>query len=63
MDNSREVWEGWTAQDFINDLELAFKFQVFTSKEEVIKWCKSEQPYYKKRIPEVEAHFIAKAGV
>ena len=62
MDNSRHIWEGWTVQDFIDELEVTFQFMSFNSKEEVIKWCKDEQPYYKKRIKEVENHFIAKAG-
>jgi hypothetical protein len=62
MDNSRHIWEGWTVNAFIEELEVTFPFQNFSTKDEVIKWCKDEQPYYKKRIPEVEKHFIQKAG-
>jgi len=32
-------------------------------KEEVKAWCKDNQPYYKKHIPEVSKHFIKKAGL
>lgn len=63
MGNNRHVWEGWTVQDFINELEITFPYQNFKTKEEVKKWCKSEQPYYKKRIPEVANHFVKKAGL
>jgi hypothetical protein len=62
MDNSRHIWEGWTVHDFIDNLEVTFPFQTFHSKDDVKKWCKSEQPYYKKHIPEVAKHFIKKAG-
>lgn len=63
MANDRHIWEGWTVQDFINELEITFPYQKFTTKEEVKNWCKSEQPYYKKHIPEVANHFIKKAGL
>ena len=58
--NSRHIWEGWTVQDFINELEVTFKYQTFNTKEDVKNWCKSEQPYYKKHIPEVYKHFVNK---
>lgn len=65
MKNNRHIWEGWTVQDFIDELEVTFqfRFQPFRTKEEVKEWCKSEQPYYKKYIPEVYKHFVAKAGL
>ena len=63
MDNTRHIWEGWTVQDFINELEITFPYQNFKTKEEVKKWCKSEQPYYKKHIPEVANYFVKKAGL
>ena len=63
MENNKHVWEGWTVQDFIEDLELTFQYQKFKTKEEVKDWCKSEQPYYKKHIPEVYNHFRKKAGL
>ena len=63
MDNTRHIWEGWTAQDFINELEVTFSYQTFRSKQELKDWCKSEQPYYKKHIPEVYRHFLNKANL
>lgn len=63
MNTNRHIWEGWTAQDFINELELTFPYQKFSTKEDVKNWCKSEQPYYKKHIPEVASYFIKKAGL
>jgi hypothetical protein len=63
MSNDRHIWEGWTVNDFINELEITFPYQKFSTKQEVKNWCKSEQPYYKKHIPEVAKHFIKKAQV
>jgi hypothetical protein len=63
MNTNRHIWEGWTVQDFINELELTFPYQKFSTKEDVKNWCKSEQPYYKKHIPEVASYFIKKAGL
>lgn len=60
---NREIWEGWTVQHFIDELELTFRFQTFKTRAEVRKWCKNEQPYYKKHIPEVCNYFIKKAGL
>ena len=63
MSNTRHVWEGWTVQDFIDALEYPFSNKKFKTKEEVKEWCKSEQPYYKKHIPEVCKYFTKKAGL
>ncbi len=63
MSNTRHIWEGWTVQDFIDALEWAFTNKKFKTKEEVKEWCKSEQPYYKKHIPEVCKYFTKKAGL
>jgi hypothetical protein len=63
MSNDRHIWEGWTVNDFINELEITFPYQKFSTKQEVKNWCKSEQPYYKKHIPEVANYFIKKAGL
>lgn len=68
---TKHVWEGWTVQDFINELEPMFNMimnnqswkKPFTTKKEIQDWCKDEQPYYKKRIPEVEKYFIEKANL
>lgn len=65
MNLDRHVWEGWTVQSFIDELEPSFNQimegnswqKPFTSKEEIKKWCMNEQPYYKKYIPEVVTYF------
>lgn len=63
MSNTRHIWEGWTVQDFIDALEWTFTNKKFKTKEEVKEWCKQEQPYYKKHIPEVCKYFTKKAGL
>lgn len=62
---NKHVWEGWTVQDFIDELHYTIKmimsgnsiFKKFTTKAELKKWLKENQPYYKKDIPEVLKHF------
>ena len=63
MNNNKHIWEGWTVQDFIDELEITFSYKSFTDKKELKDWCKSEQPYYKKHIPEVYNHFLKKSGL
>lgn len=63
--NNKHIWEGWTVQDFIDDLEPQFNMiqsggswhKPFESAEELKRWCMDNQPYYKKHIPEVFNHF------
>ena len=62
-DYSKHIWEGWTVQDFIDALEFPFSFKSFKTKQELKDWCKSEQPYYKKHIPEVYDYFLKKSGL
>ena len=58
---NKHIWEGWTVGSFIEDLELPFRYhQKFKSRDEVKKWAMSEQPYYKKYIPEVVDYFWEK---
>jgi hypothetical protein len=69
----KHIWEGWLVRDFINELEPQFERvnsnasnwgnKPFTTKEEIRAWCKDNQPYYKKHIPDVANYFIAKAKV
>lgn len=64
---NKHIWEGWTVGDFINELEPMFDTiqsnargfgrSAFDTKEDLKNWCKSEQPYYKKHIPEVFNYF------
>ena len=68
MSNDKHIWEGWTVQDFIDELEPTFDMimnynswqKPFTSKQELKDWCKDKQPYYKKHIPGVYSYFLKK---
>ena len=70
MNLQRHIWEGWTVQDFINELEPSFNQIIsnqswrksFESDKELKEWCMSNQPYYKKYIPEVFKYFKNKLG-
>lgn len=65
---SKHVWEGWTVGDFINDLTPELDMiqsgnswrQPLKTKQELKAWCKDNQPYYKKTIPEVVTWFAKK---
>ena len=65
MNSSRHIWEGWTVQSFIDDLEPMFDMimrgqswkKPFTTKQEVKEWCMDMQSGYKKHIPEVVTYF------
>ena len=65
MNLNKEIWEGWTVQAFIDELEWSIKAIMsgqswqtkFQSKEELKKWCMDNQPYYKKHITEVVNYF------
>lgn len=67
-DLNKHIWEGWTVQDFINELEPQFNMikncqswqKPFKTREEVKKWCMDNQPYYKKYIKEVVDYFFSK---
>lgn len=68
MDLQKHIWEGWTVQDFIDELEPMFimimrnqsHIKPFKTKEELKQWCKDNQPYYKKHIPGVYTYFLTK---
>lgn len=64
---NKVIWEGWTAQMFINELEPTFnliqnhsswmkKFEKGDEKR-LKQWCMDNQPYYKKYIPQVFNYF------
>ena len=65
MNLNKEISEGWTVSDFIGELEPQFDMimsgrswqKAFTSKVEVKEWCKDNQPFYKKNIPDVVNYF------
>ena len=64
---SKHVWEGWTVQDFIDELEPTIDMiqrgqsyqKPFANRDELKKWCIENQPYYKKYIKEVVDYFTA----
>jgi len=68
---NKHVWEGWTVRSFVDNLELPIQMimnnrshvKPFKTREEVKKWCMSNQPYYKKYIPDVVNHFCWQYGI
>jgi len=68
MNRDKHIWEGWTVGDFIDDIEVTFNYRskyykFWKSKKDLKKWIISEQPYYKKHIPEVYNYFLKKSGL
>jgi hypothetical protein len=71
MNLNKHIWEGWTVQGFIDELEPSFNQimsggswqKPFDSKDELKKWCMDQQPYYKKHIPEVYKYFLSKTNL
>lgn len=68
---NKHIWEGWRVADVINELSWQVELimsgdsirKPFANKEELAAWCKDNQPYYKKRIPEVNAYFATKHNI
>lgn len=68
MNLQRHIWEGWTVQGFINELEPTLDMIMnnrshvdpIKDKTALKEWCKNNQPYYKKYIPEVVTYFAKK---
>ena len=68
---NKEIFEGWTVQDFIDELEpeidaiMTNKSWVksFKNKAQLKCYCMDNQPYYKKYIPEVVEHFANKYNI
>ena len=65
--NDKHIWEGWTVQDFINELEPLFNlintgqsWIKIKNEAQLKQWCMDNQPYYKKHIPEVFNYFKKK---
>lgn len=71
MNLQKHIWEGWLVQDFIDNLEPMFNQimennswqKPFKDKAELKEWCKDNQPYYKKHIPEVYNYFLNKSNL
>jgi hypothetical protein len=55
---NKHIWEGWTVGDFIDELSFLYQYAEFKNANDIKQWCKSNQPYYKKHIPEVYKHFL-----
>ena len=62
----KHIWEGWCVIDFINELQPILNNiierqwgtnSIIKNKADLQKWCMSNQPYYKKYIPEVVQYF------
>ena len=68
---NRHIWEGWTPQNFIDDLEPMVKMvmegrswkEPFKTKAELKEYCMENQPYYKKHVPEVVNYFAKKYNI
>jgi hypothetical protein len=68
MNLQKHIWEGWTVQDFIDDLQPtlgmiqcgASYMLILNTRAELKAWCMDNQPYYKKYIPEVVNYFAQK---
>jgi len=68
MNLQKHIWEGWTVQNFIDDLSIQLDIiqtgkswkDPLTSKKELKVWCMDNQPYYKKYVPEVVNYFAKK---
>lgn len=62
---NRHIWEGWCVSDFIEALEPDFDrimgseswMKPIKDTKQLRQWCKDNQPYYKKHIPEVYNYF------
>ena len=71
LNYDREVCEGWTPRDFINAMKVEIAtimaggsiHKPFKSKLELEVYLISNQPYYKKKIPEVIEYFSNKYGL
>lgn len=71
INRGKQVWEGWTVGDFIDELEPMFNMimrnqshmKPFKTKDEIKKWATENQPYYKKYVPDVVNYFTNKANL
>ena len=60
---NRHVWEGWHVNDFIEAIEQVGIPATIKTRAELKEYLKSEQPYYKRHIPEVFQHFVKKLNL
>ncbi|WP_259328577.1 hypothetical protein [Bacteroides fragilis] len=65
---NKHIWEGWTVGAFIKDLSIQIEMimtgqswqKPFISKQELAEWCRENQPYYKRKIADVNNYFAQK---
>jgi hypothetical protein len=61
MDLNRNIYEGYTPDDFIQRIRPQFYQRLagrgFKDKKEMIDFVCGEQPFYKKQVPEVISYF------
>lgn len=65
---NKHIYEGWTVGDFIENLAWQVELimsggaiqKPFDNKQELADWCKDNQPYYKKKISDVNNYFTQK---
>lgn len=71
MSMTQNIYEGWTPQDFVDELEPIADMimrgeaitKPFKTKTELADWCADNQPFYKKKIPAVVNYFAKKYGI
>lgn len=70
MNLNKHIWEGWTVQHFIDELEPSLNMIMsnrshikIKNKKELKQYCIDNQPYYKKHIPEVVEYFTKKYNI
>lgn len=68
---NKHICEGWTVKNFIDELEWVIDLimsdksweKPFKTRKELVEWCKNNQPYYKKEIPDVVNYFCNKYNI
>lgn len=71
IDLNKHIWEDWTVKDFIDELENEINMIInnqswkkpFKTIKEIANYCKDNQPYYKKEIPDVVNYFCNKYNI
>ena len=68
---NKHVWEGWTIQSFIDELQPMLDMansgqsiqEMPSTRREMEKYLKENQPCYKKRIPELVDYFCVRYSI
>lgn len=67
----KHIWEGWCVKDFINELQPFMDMVMrgeswhkpFKTKDDIKEYTMSNQPYYKKAIPDVINYFCDRYNI